>query len=128
MATKKAAVNFSYKGEWYGPSHGDGTVPAEVAKEVGPHVFGEDGDLAEAPLEQVKAAPPSEERDVRLSQAATSGGSPSGVVGSAPPRAGAGSSVEAWRTYAADNGVKVKDDASRAAVIEAVEKAGLPVE
>lgn len=130
MAGKKAVVNFTHEGVWYGPDYGDGTVPAEVAKQVGPHVFGEypeQVDASEASVEDVKSAPDSEERDERLGQEAQSGGAPDNLVGSAPPKAGPGSGVEAWRTYAADNGVEVDEDASRTEVIDAVEKAGLPV-
>jgi hypothetical protein len=130
MADKKATVNFTHQGVWYGPDYGDGTVPAEVAKQVGPHVFGEypeQVDVAEAPVEDVKNAPASEGRDERLGQEAQSGGAPDDVVGSAPPKAGPGSGVDAWRTYAEANGVEVDEDASRTEVIDAVEKAGLPV-
>jgi hypothetical protein len=128
MSEKKALVNFQHQGAWYGPDHGDGTVPAEVAKAVGAHVFGEQPEQVNAdPVAEVKNAPPSEERDEQLGELADSGGAPSDVVGSAPPKAGPGSGVEAWRTYATDNGVEVAEDASRSEVIEAAEKAGLPV-
>jgi hypothetical protein len=41
MSEKKAAVNFQHQGVWYGPDHGGAPVPAEIAKAVGAHVFGE---------------------------------------------------------------------------------------
>lgn len=47
---------------------------------------------------------------------------------SPPPKAGQGSSAEAWRTYAAGLGVEVADDASRDDVIAALESAGKPTE
>lgn len=46
----------------------------------------------------------------------------------APPKAGPGSSAEAWRVYAAGLGVDVADDASRDDVIAALEAAGKPTE
>lgn len=45
-----------------------------------------------------------------------------------PPKAGAGASAEAWRNYAKSIEVEVADDASRDAVIAAVEAAGKPTE
>lgn len=45
-----------------------------------------------------------------------------------PPKAGAGASAEAWRNYAKAIEVEVADDASRDAVIAAVEAAGKPTE
>lgn len=41
---------------------------------------------------------------------------------SAPPRAGRGSGIEAWKTYAEAIGVEVPDDAQRDDVIELVDK------
>lgn len=46
----------------------------------------------------------------------------------APPKAGPGSSAEAWRTYAAGVGVEVEADASRDDVIAALKAAGKPTE
>lgn len=46
----------------------------------------------------------------------------------APPKAGPGSSAEAWRTYAASIGVDVDAGASRDDVIAALEAAGKPTE
>lgn len=45
-----------------------------------------------------------------------------------PPKAGAGASAEAWRNYAKAIEVEVADDASRDAVIAAIEAAGKPTE
>lgn len=39
-----------------------------------------------------------------------------------PPRAGAESGVEAWRSYAASKGIEVPEDASRDDIIAAVEE------
>jgi hypothetical protein len=44
-----------------------------------------------------------------------------------PPRAGAGSGKDAWRDYAAANGVQVADDATRDDIIAACEAAGVTV-
>lgn len=45
-----------------------------------------------------------------------------------PPKAGQGSSAEAWRNYAVGLGVEVADDAPRDDVIAALEAAGKPTE
>lgn len=45
-----------------------------------------------------------------------------------PPRAGKGSSREAWAEYAAAVKVDVDDDATRDDIIAAVEAAGVPTE
>lgn len=45
-----------------------------------------------------------------------------------PPKGGKGSGDDAWRTYAKAVDVEVPDDASRDAVIAAVEAAGKPTE
>lgn len=45
-----------------------------------------------------------------------------------PPRAGKGSSESAWRKYAEDNGVDVSGVEGRDDIIDAVDKAGVPVE
>lgn len=42
-----------------------------------------------------------------------------------PPRAGKGSSVEAWAAFARLHHIEVPADADRAAIIEACERAGL---
>lgn len=44
-----------------------------------------------------------------------------------PPRGGAGSGVEEWRSYAESKGVEVDEDASRDDIVAAVKKAGHPV-
>ncbi|MFG2458152.1 hypothetical protein ACGFWE_13925 [Streptomyces sp. NPDC048523] len=53
--------------------------------------------------------------------------SPAGTGGDleAPPRAGKGSGVEAWRDFAARKGVDVDQDASREQIIAACEAAGV---
>lgn len=43
-----------------------------------------------------------------------------------PPRSGTGSGADAWRAYAADQGVDVPADAERADVITALEAADKP--
>lgn len=43
-----------------------------------------------------------------------------------PPRAGRGSSTEAWAEYAASHGVPVAEGADRASIIAACEAAGVP--
>lgn len=45
-----------------------------------------------------------------------------------PPKAGPGSSAEAWRKYATDNGVQVDAGVDRAGVIAALENAGIATE
>ncbi|SDD58981.1 hypothetical protein SAMN04488581_2609 [Mycolicibacterium neoaurum] len=45
-----------------------------------------------------------------------------------PPRAGKGSGESAWRKYAEDNGVDVSQVEGRDDIINAVDKAGVPVE
>ena len=71
MSGKKATVNFQHQGVWYGPDHGGAPVPAEIAKEVGPHVFEQaDGDAAEeeqdadpAPAKAPRASSPRSAKD-----------------------------------------------------------------
>lgn len=46
----------------------------------------------------------------------------------APPKSGKGSGDEAWRSYAASNGVEVDDDAKRDQIIAALDEAGVPTE
>lgn len=45
-----------------------------------------------------------------------------------PPKAGAGSSTDAWAKYAADNGVDVEEGASRDAIISACSDVGVSVD
>lgn len=45
-----------------------------------------------------------------------------------PPKAGRGSSVEAWAAYAAANGVEVPADAKRDDIVAALAAAGVKVE
>lgn len=44
-----------------------------------------------------------------------------------PPQGGAGASRQRWADYAASNGVQVQDDWKREDIIDACEKAGVPV-
>lgn len=77
----------------------DDDVPAWAAKQMGPHCFADEG------------------------------GEPSDrEVGSVPPKAGAGSSKDAWAAYASEQGVDVEADASRDQIIQAVQDAGKPVD
>lgn len=82
----------------FGP---DDDVPEDVARQIGAHAW-EDG-------EHPYPASGSE-------------------AGGPPPKAGAGSSVDAWAAYAADQGVEVPEDAKRDEIIAALEAAGKPVE
>lgn len=45
-----------------------------------------------------------------------------------PPRIGRGSSEDAWKGYAAQNGVNVADGASKADIVASLEAAGVPVD
>lgn len=45
-----------------------------------------------------------------------------------PPRKGKGSSIEAWRAYAAEVGYESDDDATRDEIIATLEADGVPVE
>lgn len=85
---------------------GDGNV-------VSSHVFGPDDKVPAWAVDQlgdhVWEGPGDDEPEVASSPA--------------PPRAGAGSSREAWAIYAADHGVTVEDDASRDRIIEAFDAA-----
>lgn len=50
------------------------------------------------------------------------------VIGSPPPKRGAGSGVEAWSEYARKAGVDVPDDAKRDDIVAACEAADVPTE
>lgn len=45
-----------------------------------------------------------------------------------PPKAGAGSTRDAWATYAAEQGIDVPDDATRDGIIQSLADAGKPVD
>lgn len=45
-----------------------------------------------------------------------------------PPKAGAGSSTDAWAAFAADRGVPVPPDAKRDEIVVALEAHGIPTE
>lgn len=53
---------------------------------------------------------------------------PEPSYGTAPPRSGKGSGVDAWSDYAYTNNVDVPDDAGRDDIITACEAAGVPVD
>lgn len=72
-------------------------VPTAVASRIGEHAWEDDGEAAAEP-------------------------SP---AGGPPPRAGRGSSVDAWRSFAEAHGVEVGPDASREEIIVACETVGL---
>lgn len=55
-------------------------------------------------------------------------GAEEGEAAGPPPRAGKGSGEAAWRAYAEDQGVDVSTAEGRDEVIEALERAGVPVE
>lgn len=46
-------------------------------------------------------------------------------VGEEPPRSGKGSSVAAWKAYAASRGVTVEEDATRERIIDLIAERGL---
>lgn len=75
------------------------TVPDWAADQIGPHCFEDSDD--------------------------TEGGS---AEGTPPPKAGRGSSLEAWSAYAEAQGVNIDDDAKREDIIAACEAAGVPTE
>lgn len=59
---------------------------------------------------------------------AVEGGESPPAPSTAPPKDGPGSGKARWADYAAAVGVEVPDGAARDVIIEAIEKAGLPVE
>ncbi|MFD9212088.1 hypothetical protein ACFVY9_03010 [Streptomyces sp. NPDC059544] len=101
-------------GEWYGP---DSEVPAEVASRIGAHAW-EDGDQGDGEPAEVGFDDPSAQQ----SPTPTGAG---GSSGEAPPRAGRGSGIEAWRTFAEQNGVGTDSDMTRDEIIAACEAAGV---
>lgn len=84
----------------YGP---DDDVPAAHAKLIGDHAW-EDGSADEGVDDD---------------------GIDSREAGTVPPRGGAGSGVEEWRSFARENGVSVGDEESRDSIIGKCEDAGL---
>lgn len=50
------------------------------------------------------------------------------ITGDAPPKGGPGSGREAWSAYAKQNGVEVREDASRDDIFEALEAAKIPLD
>jgi hypothetical protein len=88
----------------YGP--GD-DVPAWARKQISnPKAW---GDVESAEPSQAETPPPAGTGDELA----------------APPRAGKGSGVDAWRTFAERKGVDVDQDASREQIIAACESAGV---
>lgn len=53
---------------------------------------------------------------------------PGSAASGPPPKGGPGSGAEAWAQYAADQGVSVAEGASRDEIVEALSKAGKPVD
>lgn len=49
-------------------------------------------------------------------------------VGGPPPRHGAGSGRDAWAAYAADHGVPVGEEMSRADILDALDAADIPTD
>lgn len=93
-----------------------------MAREYTIHVNHPDGSgqVAIGPDEEIPGWARSLVHERHLDGAASSDGP--------PPRAGAGSGKDAWKDYAAANGVDVSDDATRDEIIAAVESAGVPVD
>lgn len=56
------------------------------------------------------------------------GESGSGDDGGPPPKAGPGSSVDAWRAYAEAHGIEMPDDAKRDDIVQALADNGVPVD
>jgi len=81
---------------------------------VNPFTAPEPAKEPEKPAEAVQAAPAAAPERSRASV-------------EVPPVRGPGSSVEAWREYAATKGVEVPEHAKRAEIVEALETAGHPV-
>ncbi|MFC8873228.1 MULTISPECIES: hypothetical protein [Streptomyces] len=92
----------------YGP---DSKVPAPVAEKIGDHAWETDAEVrGEDGPETVGFTDPGTQRPATVE---------------APPRSGRGSSVDAWRAFAEQNGVGVDSDMSREDIIAAAEDAGL---
>ncbi|CAL9592477.1 hypothetical protein SUDANB1_05253 [Streptomyces sp. enrichment culture] len=100
----------------YGP---DDDVPAEVASRIGAHAWTDDSD-------QGDGGEPAEVGfdDPSAQQSPTPTGAGDGT-GEAPPRTGRGSGIEAWRTFAEQNGVGTDSDMTRDDIIAACEAAGV---
>jgi hypothetical protein len=96
----------------YGP---DSEVPPEVAERIGDHAWVDDSDQGDGDSREPGNVGFEDPRAQR---------SP-GSADKAPPRTGRGSGVEAWRTFAEQNGVEVAPDATRDDIIAACEAAGV---
>lgn len=102
-----------------------------------PHTFGPDDEVpswaeksitnpnvwAEAPKSKDKSEKSGKSKDKAATTEALATGSPEGETGAPatsddasngePPRAGAGSGLDAWKAFAAGQGIEVPDDAKR---------------
>jgi hypothetical protein len=85
------------------------------------HVFGVDDDVPEWAARKMGAHCFEDGEHPFPESSADEGDTP-------PPKAGAGSSAEAWSKFAASKGVDVPADAKRDDVIAALEAAGVPTE
>lgn len=77
------------------------------------------------PAAYADAAQPEAAEDEGQGDGETAG---DGDQGGPPPKAGRGSSAEAWAAYAATHDVAVAPDASRDDIVAACEAAGVPTE
>lgn len=95
------------------------TPPAEVAARIGDHAWEpEAADAAEVPP---VALPAASGADGSATGSAVPDPVPASVNTEEPPRAGRGSSREAWAAHAAAHGVAVTDDMTRDDIIAAVD-------
>ncbi|MFF9088648.1 hypothetical protein ACF1BE_19890 [Streptomyces sp. NPDC014991] len=92
-------------GKWFGP---DTEVPADTAKRIGDHAWETDADSSDD----------GEPGPVGYTDPGTGGDE-------APPRAGRGSGIDAWRKFAEQRGVEYDTNASREDIIAACEAAGV---
>jgi hypothetical protein len=91
---------------WYGPEYGNAeNVPTEVARRIPNPKAWEDGEAPDLPDEDQGTDP-----------------GPQVVQNDEPPRSGAGSGKEAWRSHAEGLGIDVPDDASRDDIIALVDR------
>lgn len=130
------AANVWVDGRLY--SAGSSDVPADVAERIGDHAWEAVAEAADEPALVVDAEPSPPEsgesvEDAPPDAAADDESAPvepeeddvdvSPVAVDEPPRAGRGSSRDAWVTYAGSVGVSVTEDMSRDDVIAAVDAA-----
>ncbi|MBF6411040.1 hypothetical protein [Nocardia farcinica] len=86
------------------------------------HVFGPGDDVPEWARKQITRPELWDE-----APQVTVDGETSDPADGPPPQGGAGASRQRWADYAASNGVQVQDDWKREDIIDACEKAGVPV-